>query len=399
MSLGDPNPSPERDPKHSGASPKRPQFLIRELDPIGVEMHIENLDRLTDVLHLCGLTPSGDAIEYIWRCLLRNQLTTVEEFHERQGPLGVSLELDLSSKHELECRRDLNPDEGGYDERVLVTISTRHREGSELGALLNLSEGCPGLDGLFLELQSTPIGESAALARIYWDKQGLAETTAGERWDLLRGFYHHFKHSELPNVVSLTSGQQETFHYLSVDLDPMTVRVERLPQNSEHPKSLHSSSDLHDSPPNTVEFRMEKVPLPLLEKILSMTGALQLEGPWVTETSRREILNHLLDRLRSLAKFDIDTLKMCAAARPCIIFSREDTCDGEIFPPQISSRVTMTDYTCAAGEFRLEFLARPGGNGLEVLCRWDKGHSKLNSFPWDTIERLARPYVIESPEE
>lgn len=399
MSLGDPNPSPERDPKHSGASPKRPQLLVRELDPIGVEMHIENLDRLTDLLHLCGLTPSDEAIEYVWRSLLRNELPTIEDIHERQGPLGVSLELDISTKHELECRSDLNPDEGGYDERASVTISTRHREGSEIGALLNLSEGCPGLDGLFLELQSTPLGEAPALARIYWDEEGLAETSAGERWDLLRGFHHHFRHTELPDSVSLTSGQKETFHYLLVDLDPMTVRVQRIPQNRDHSTSSHPSSHPHDSPSNMVELRMEQVPLPLLEKFLSMTGALQLEGPWVTDTSRREILAHLLNRLASLAKFDIDTLKMCAAARPCIIFSREDSCDGDIFPPQISSRVTMTDYTCAAGEFRLELLARPGGTGVEVLCRWHKAHSKFSSFPWDTIQRLALPYVVESTEE
>lgn len=395
MSLGDPNPSPERDPKHSGASPKRPQLLVRELDPTAAQIPLENLDRITDVLHLCGLTPSGEAIEYVWKNLLLNKLATIEELQERQGALGLSLELDLKTKHELECRKDLESDLGGYDERVCVTMSTRHREGSELGALLNMSEGAPALDGLFLEVQATPLGDTPAVANIYWDERGLAETSVGERWDLLRGFYQFFRNSELPECVSLTPGQQQSFHYLSIDLDPMTVRVQRLSSRRRSSESFEHDSHHQDSRFSSVEFRMEGPPLSLIEKLISRTGALQLDGPWITPDSTRDILAHLQHRLQSLAKLDIDTLKMCAGAHPCIIFSREDDSAGDVFPPEIWSRVTMTDYTCAVGEFRLEFISGPQDECVEVICRWQKGNARFSDLPWDEIRHLALPYLVE----
>jgi hypothetical protein len=398
MSL-DPNHSPERDPKNSGASPKRPQLLVHELDPIAVKISLENLDRLTDVLHLCGLTPNSDTIEYVWKTLLRNELATVEDILEHRGPLGVSLELDLVTKHEIECRNDLNPEEGGYEDRVSVIMSTRHREGSEVGALLNLSEGCPGLEGLFLELQATPLGDTPAIAHIYWSAEELADTNAGERWDLLRGFFMHFRDSDLPQFVSLTAGQQDKFHYLSVDLDPMIVRVQRLTEHREDPNHPHYSASSLETAPHVLELRLEQPPLHVLERILSITETLQVEGPWVGDQSKREILDHLRELLYSPRKLDIDALKVCAGASPCIIFSRENSCDGDVFPPQVNSRVTMTDYTCAGGEFQLEFLSSPEEHGQEVICRWYKGRPRFTDIPWHEVHNLARPYLIESSED
>ena len=396
MSLGDPNPSPERDPKHSGASPKRPQLLVRELDPIGVELSLDNLDRLTDVLHLCGLTPNEDTIEYVWKTLLRNELATIDDMLEHLGPLGVSLELDLVTKHEIECRNDLD-EEGGYEDRTCVTISTRHREGSDLGALSNLSEGYPGLEGLMLELQATPLAEAPAVAHIYWDQD--AQTSAGERWDLLRGFYQHFRNSELPQYVSLTPGQQENFHYLSVDLDPMTVRVQRLAHYEGNSSGSYKRPPHSESKSTMVELRLAQPPLDVLERIVSMTRALQVEGPWATETSTREILDHLRARLHSPRKLDIDTLKACASARPCMILCGENSCSGDAYPPEITSRVSMTDYTCAGGEFRLEFRSRADDYGADVICRWYRGHSRFDEIPWDAVRQLARPYLSESLED
>lgn len=394
MSLGDPNPSPERDPKHSGASPKRPRLLVRELDPIGIEISLKNLDRFTDLLHLCGLTPNGETVEYVWKSLLRNELATIEDILDHLGPLGVSLELDLVTKHEIECRNDLDPEEGGYEDRSCVIISTRHREGSDLGALLNLSEGCPGLDGLMLELHATPLEETPAVAHIYWSED--AETSAGERWDLLRGFYKHFQNSDLPEYVALTPGQHERFHYLSVDLDPMTVRVQRLSHYHGHSSGNHNQNQLQESEAAMVELRLTHVPLHVLEQIVSMTRAVQLQGPWATESSTREILDHLRARLHSSQKLDIDALKACASARPYMIFSRESSCAGDVFPPEITSRVSMTDYTCAGGEFHLEFQSRSDDHDADVICRWYKTHSRFDEIPWNAVRQLARPYMTDA---
>lgn len=399
MSLGDPNPSPERDPKHSGASPKRTQLLVRELDPIAIQIPIENLDRLADVLYLCGLTPSNDTVEYLWTTLLLNEIPKIEEIHEREGALGLSLELDLETKHELECRHNLNVDEGNYEERVSVTLSTRQQERNELGALLNLNEGCPALDGLFLELNATPFSEQPVVAHINWDPQSLVETSANERWGLLRGFYHYLKNHEIPESVPLTPDPQGAFHKLSIDLDPMTVRVQRLAQDLGDSLSFPRPPRNYDIHLGNVELRMESPPLEVVELIISMTGALQLEGPWATDNSRREVLDHLLDRLYSLEKLDIDALKVCAGALPCIIFSREDVCNGDIFPPQVFSRVTMTDYTCVGGEFRLEFCANSQNQEVEVACRWYNEHPRFSEISWNRVKEIADPYLLDSSED
>lgn len=400
MSLGDPNPSPERDPKNAGASPRRPQLIVRELDPIAVEVPLDNRDRLTDLLHLCGVTPNEDTTVYIWKTVLRNKLATIEDIHEHLGALGVSLELDVKTRHELECRSDLEPKEGGYQERVSVTLSTRHREGSELGSLLNLSEGHPALEGLFLELQAEEGSDSPPRAHIFWDVDGLVETTPYERWELLRGFYNYFTSTDLPECVPLSSGQQENFHYLLIDLAPMTVRVQRISSHGEHVTSSPGQSRAQSSSDNVFELRLEQPHLSILERIIATTGALEFEGPWATATSRREIIQHLLKRLHTHTKLDIDTLKMCAGAHPCVIFSCETSCDGEVFPPEITSRVTVTDYTCRAGEFHLEFRVKNDQSKIEVLCRWHNDHPRFSQIPWDRVQRLAQPYLrLESSEE
>ena len=148
MSLSDPNPSPEREPHHAGASPKRPQLLVSELDPIAVHIPLENFDRLMDILHLGGVAPTSKASEYLWKMLLNEKVTSIHDFQGHLGALGLSLELDIVTKHEIECRSNIHPLLGGMEDRVSVTLSTRHREGSEIGALTNWSEGAGALEGL-----------------------------------------------------------------------------------------------------------------------------------------------------------------------------------------------------------------------------------------------------------
>jgi hypothetical protein len=148
-----------------------------------------------------------------------------------------------------------------------------------------------------------------------------------------------------------------------------------------------------------VELRLAQPPLHVLEKIVSLTKALQIEGPWATETSTRDILDHLRARLYSTRKLDIDALKACASARPCMIFSRENSCLGDVFPPEVTYQVSMTDYTCVGGEFRLEFRSRTEDYGADVICRWNKGNSRFDEIPWDTVRQLARPYLTELLED
>ena len=396
MSLGDPSPSPERDPQKSGATPRKPHLEVRTLDPIATELNIENIDRLTDVLNLCGLTPSDASIEYLWKTLLKGTIPDLYTFNEHQGALGLNLELDSSTKHELEWRGDIMPERCECDDHISVTLSTRHREGSQLSVLQNLSEGSPALEGLFVEIIATPLSDVPAIARIFWDEETLARGTAGERWELLRGFHYHFKGVELPDSLPLAPGQQQKFHYLTVELDPMLIKVQRraaekpdgTPQKAERPLVKQTSRPF--------ELLLRNPPLSVLEELITASGALQLDGPWVDTTSQSKILAHLRERVTSLGKLDIDELMMCAFARPCLIFSREENCNGASYPPQLSSKVTMTDYTCRGGELRLEFRAEEGHRAVDVRCLWDNSNSNHAETNWLRIKEIAQPYLIDS---
>ena len=399
MSLSDPNPSPEREPHRAGASPKRPQLLVSELDPIAVQIPLENFDRLMDILHLGGVSPSNEASVYLWKMLLNEKVMSIHDFQGHLGALGLSLELDIVTKHEIECRSNIHPLLGGMEDRVSVILSTRHREGSEIGALTNWSEGAAALEGLYIELIATPLADSPGLAHISWDEDSLTEGCAAERWNLLRGFYQYFTNTDLPNTVSLLSGQHATFHYLSVDLDPMTVRVRRLKEYAQDGHSSHGSDQHQLNSHHEVEFALYQPPAKVLAEMLRLTGALHVQGPWATPSSRREVVDHLLEGLHSLKKLDMDVLKMCADAHPCVIFSREEISEGDCFPPTLTSKITMIDYTCRGGEFRLELTANRDDSGFKARCRWHNGHSRFAEVPWDNVRELASPYLIEAHDE
>ena len=393
--MFDSSPSPERDPHQSGATPKKPHLEIRTLDPIAFEINLEHSDRLTDVLHLCGLTPSDDSIEYVWKALLKGHIPDLNTFTQHQGALGLNMELDSSAKHELEWRGDILPERCEFDEHISFTLSTRHREGSDLSLLQNLSEGSPALDGLFLELIATPLLDAPAMARIFWDEATLGRGTAGERWQLIRGFLQHFKEVELPASLPLAPGQREKFHYLTLELDPMQIKVQRLA--SEKPDGTPQKKQPQLSKPATrpLELTLRNPPHYLLEEIVKTSGALQLDGPWANETSHQQILTHLLDRVTTLRKLDIDELKMCASARPCLLFSREESCDGACYPPRFSSKVTMTDYTCRGGELYMEIRAEQDGSDIDVRLAWDNTNPRYIETDWAKIKELARPYLID----
>lgn len=393
--MFDSSPSPERDPHQSGATPKKPHLEIRTLDPIAFHITIDTIDRLTDVLHLCGLTPSDDSIEYVWKTLLKGNIPDLSTFTQHQGALGLNMELDSSAKHELEWRGDPLPERWEFDEHISFTLSTRHREGSDLSLLQNLSEGSPALDGLFMELVATPFLDSPATARIFWDEETLTRGTAGERWQLIRGFVQHFKEEELPRTLPLAPGQQEKFHYLTVELDPMLIKVQRLASEKADGTPQKAQSQIAKQSTRPFEVTLRNPPLSLLEDIVKTSGALQLDGPWVTNSSQRTILAHLLNRVTSLEKLDIDALMMCASARPCLLLSREERCNGACYPPRISSKVTMTDYTCRGGELHMEIRAEEDHNDIDVRFSWDNSNPRHIETDWEKIRQIARPYLID----
>lgn len=393
MSLGDPSPSPERGPQRFRSGPGRPHLEVRTLDPLAIRIDIENLDRLTDVLHLCGITPTSSGIEYIWRSLLRNKLPSVDDFLDAQGALGLNSELDISMKHEIECRGHHDPGLREYEDRVSVTLSTRHREGSELTTMSNLSSESPALDGLQLEIIASPYGENPALAHIFWSEKSLAHGSAGERWELIRGFYHHFNHRDLPEVAPVAAGQAEKFYYMSIELDPMTIKVQRLDREKQEAKASPDSKESLHPKARPLEIRLLQPSLEALGQILEIGGALQIQSPWMDESAPQTILAHLRDNLRGSSKLNIDELKMCDNALPCVIFSREQYCDGATFPPSIASKVLMSDYTCHSGDLRLEFSCRDNVEDFNVVITWDASPKRFSENVWNEIQRIAGPFL------
>lgn len=396
MSLGDPSPSPERDPQRWNNGPARPRLELRALDPIAIQIDLENFDRFGDVLDLCGLIPTEPASEYLWKTLLKNQIPSVDTFNDEQGALGLNSELAISTKHELECHGHKVPELRGYEDRVSITLSTRHRDGSELTALRNLSEESPGLYGLQLEIFATPLGDTPAVAHISWDVEAMAQGTPEERRELIRGFYNHFNNREIPDTVTLAPGQAEKFHYLSVELDPMVVKVQRL--HPERPKEGQNSSTTEEirSQANPLSLRLIDPPLDILQEILACGGALHIQGDWVDAHSTRTVLAHLEQTLRSMSKLDIDVLKMCESALPCISFSREEFSDGAHFPPRISSKVTMIDYTSRSGDLRVQITSRRDSSQTEVFLTWGNSPNRLDEKAWNHIQRISKPFVAHS---
>ena len=396
MSLGDPDPSPERDPKQSGLTPKKPCLEVRTLDPIATELQVENIDRLTDILHLCGLAPNDASIQYLWKTLINDQIPNLETLNDHQGALGLSLELQCATKHELEWRGDALPERCTCDEYISITLSTRHREGSELNRLENLSEGNPALDGLVVEIVATPLGDAPALARIFWNEESLARGSAGERWELIRGFYYHFRGIEIPDSLPLAPGQQQKFHYLTVELEPMLIKVQRRSSETSDgtPQREAGAATPHLTRP--FELVLRNPPLSLLQTLVTASGALQLQGPWFDETSHHKILTHLRDCAISLRKLDLDELMMCTFANPCVVFSREEICEGEDFPPHLSSKVTMTDYTCRGGALQMEFRTTQDQEEVDVHCVWENSTPRHTETNWKHISELAEPYIFES---
>ena len=393
MSLGDPSPSPERDPQHSKHGPPRPKLEVRTLDPLAIRIDLEHFDRFVDILDLCGITPSDSASQYLWKSLLQNQIPSADAFNDAQGALGLNTELVMSSKHELECRGNKVPELCEYDDKVSVTLSSRHREGSELASLRNLSAESPGLHGLQVEIIATPIGDSPAVAHIFWHEEGLSEVTPDERRELLRGFYYHFNNRDLPETVSLTSGQAEKFHYLSVELDPMVVKVQRLHQGSPTGDQNLVAKQKSHYQPNPLNLRLINPPLDILAEILSCGGALHIQGDWVDGTMTQTVLSHLSETLDTMSKLDIDVLKMCENALPCISFTREEVSDGAHFPPRISSKISMMDYTSRSGDLFMEIVSVRDSHQIEVFLKWDNSPNKLTEKAWEHIHRIAKPFL------
>jgi hypothetical protein len=393
MSLGDPSPSPERGPQHFKNGPGRPQLEVRSLDPLAIRLDIENLDRFTDVLHLCGIVPIDAGIEYLWGNLLKNRLPNVSDFVEAQGALGINSEIDISIKHEIECRGHEVPELREYDDKVSVTLSTRHREGSEFIAMQNLSAECPALEGLRIEIIASPIGEAPAVAHITWSDEILSQGSPGERWELIRGFYQHFNHRDLPEVAPVAAGEGEKFHYMSIDLDPMAVKVQRIDRAKQDTRPSTSPTGAPSTQPRPFELRLRQPTLDALEKILEIGGALQIQSPWMDRNAPHLILSHLKTSLRETSKLNIDELKMCDNALPCVIFTREESCDGAAFPPSSSSKITMSDYTCRSGCLRLEFSCCEGSEDFGAMLTWDTSANRFSESAWNEIQRIAKPFL------
>lgn len=393
MSLGDPSPSPERGPQRFKNGPGRPQLEVRALDPLAIRLDVDNLNRFTDVLHLCGLVPTESGVEYLWKATLRNQLPNIDGFLEAQGALGLNSELDISIKHELECRGHHVPELREYDDKVSFTLSTRHREGSEFIALQNLSAESPALDGLCLEIIASPYGDTSAVAHIFWNEESLSRGNPGERWELIRGFYHHFNHRDLPETAPVAAGQGEKFHYMSIDLDPMAVKVQRLDRDLQNKGQNPGTADSSRQGARPFELTLRQPSVDALEKILALGGALQIQSPWMEDTGLRTVLTHLISNLKATSKLDIDTLKMCDNALPCVIFSKEESCDGAAFPPSARSKVVMSDYTCRNGDLRLQLMRCDDVDTFEAALSWDASPHRFSESVWNEIKRVAEPFL------
>lgn len=386
------DPSPEREPSRPGGSLPRATVKVKDLNPICVQIPLEHTDRLLDVSYLAGITPNEEALQYIWRTLRQHQLIDIDAFHDHLGALGFSLELKVSAKHEIEWR------ENRYTEQTSVALSTKHREGSELGALRNENAEHPGQEGLILEIVAGDDRLSPLVANITWDEETLHVVPAGIRWDFLRTFHSSIKLSEeLPEELPIVPGHHTRFHFLHLEMGSAVVRAERITD----PKSTTASSKQSKEESTAkrhsgrhqrhVEITLTNAPAEILAAVLEKTGTLQLQNSWTTPQTRLDIINHMLDLLERPKKLNVDTLMMCESAHPCLVFAFEETSDGEAYPARRSTQVSMMDYTCSNADFRLDLTTSKGNTMVD--CRWTETNSRFNDLPWNEIFALTKPYM------
>mgnify|MGYP006270618623 CR=1 FL=1 len=129
----------------------------------------------------------------------------------------------------------------------------------------------------------------------------------------------------MPESAPLAPGQHENFHYLTLDIDPLLVKVQRLKTSNQANAGNSASTAKPTSRAQPLELQLKNPPLALVEEMVSRSGGLQLQGYWVDERTPHIILSHLFETAKFMGKLDIDTLMMCENALPCVIFSREES--------------------------------------------------------------------------
>ncbi len=401
MSLfGDQNPSPEREPRRNPSTP-RPQLLVNEIDPVSLTCTLTNPDEMQNMLQLCGITPTDDAIEYLWETLKHNRLLDLDTFRQSLGALGLSLELCVTSRQELQWFPE------DYCETRSVALSTQHREGSELGYIQNLNEGHPGLDGLLVELSGSERRDTQVQCKISWEFNHDIPTGPGMRWDLIRSIYRQLKEKEIPCSLPVAPGQNGSFHYLAVELDPFIIQVERTKGSSTSNTHQDAAKEPVTNPIHELQrFDLKlKDPSPfLLTRILEISGSPQLCSPWVKGTSPAVIVQHMFECLQTQRPFNVDTLMMCDGATPCLVFLQERISDGESYPPKLLCKSILRDYTSAPGEFHLELEGEleeaTSEQAVEIRnviaqITWRRGHPILGTQNVNRIRHLARNHIVD----
>ncbi len=401
MSLfGDQNPSPEREPRKNPSTP-RPQLLVNEIDPVSLTCPLTNPEEMQNMLRLCGITPTDDAVDYLWDTLKQNRVLDLDTFRESLGPLGLSLELCVTSRQELQWFPDT------YCETRSIALSTQHREGSELGYLQNLNEGHPGLDGLIVELFGNESRDHNVQCKISWEFNRGIPTGPGIRWDLIRSIYLQSTEKEVPRSLPVAPGQNGSFHYLSVELDPFIVQVEKIDAPSASILNQKGGKEPASNPAQELQrfdLKLKDPPASLLTAILELSRSPKLTSPWVKPSSPAIIVEHLFECLRTQRPFNVDTLMMCDGATPCLVFLQEKSSDGESYPPKLMCKSVLRDYTSGPGEFHLELEGdleesssdqAPEVQNVIAQITWRRGHPILGTLTVDRIRSLARHYIID----
>jgi hypothetical protein len=396
MSLFDGNePHQERGPSERFSSSPRPQFRVQEISPVSLQRLIKSPDTLLEALELAGLTPSEEAVHCLWRTIVGNKLLSIDDFREALGAASVSMELTVASRHDIEWV----PDE--YRDKRVICLSTGHREGSEMGLLRNLSEGHLGLEGTVVELSASGIKDHPVLLKVSWERDEAGFYPPEVRWDLIRWMHQYVHEKELPHALSLSSGELTTYHYLNVELDSFIIKVERIKSTAQSEKENQKTKNVPDK---VVDIDLQDPPVDLLAAILDKTLSPQLRGnPWAKESSRRQIIDHLLSCLRTHQPINVDTLMMCDGASPCLVFSQEEISNGENFPHPRSKKVAMRDYTSSPGEFHLEFQTSLDESTddtashapVTVSLLWRRQHPALATEILAEIRSMARPFMTE----
>ena len=401
MSLfGDQNPSPEREPRKDASTP-RPQLLVNEIDPVSLTCSFTNLEEMQVMLRLCGISPPDDAVDNLWHTLKQNKVLDLDTFSESLGALGLCLELCVTSRQELQWFPDT------YYETRSITLSTQHREGSELGYIQNLNESHPGLDGVFVELFGNDRGDQNVRCKISWEFNHGIATGPGIRWDLIRSIYLQCTEKEVPRALPVASGQNSSFHFLSMDLDPFTVQVEIitpsstsiLNQNERKEPAVNAAQDLR-----RFDLKLSNPPTSLLTTILEISRSPKLISPWVKPSSQAVIVEHLFECLRTQRPFNVDTLMVCDGATPCLVFLQEKISDGESYPPTLTCKSVLRDFTSVPGEFHLELEGviedqssdEPAAiKNIVAHITWRRDHPILGTAHVDKIRSLARRYIVD----